>query len=76
MVRLEFRRAVFWTVIVSHVHLGADFSILENKLIDYDDGSTLIPVVPASGARVTVAESLKRDLALRSMVSGDLCGMN
>ena len=38
------------------------FSILENKLIDYADDSTLIAVVPSSCARVTVAESLNRDL--------------
>ena len=28
------------------------FSILENKLIDYDDESTLMAVVPSPGARV------------------------
>ena len=33
------------------------FSILENKLIDYTDVSTLMPVVPSR-----VAESLIRDL--------------
>ena len=38
------------------------FSILDNKLIGYDDDSTLMAVVPSSGARVTVAESLNRDL--------------
>ena len=38
------------------------FSILENKLIGYADDSTLIAVVPSSGVRVTVAESLNRDL--------------
>ena len=38
------------------------FSILENKLIGYADDSTLIPVVPSPGGRVTVAESLIRDL--------------
>ena len=38
------------------------FSILENKLIGYADDSTLIAVVPSPGARVTVAESLNRDL--------------
>ena len=39
------------------------FSILENKLIGYADDSTLMAVVPSPGARVTVAESLNRDLA-------------
>ena len=38
------------------------FPILENKLIDYTDDSTLIAVVPSPGVRVTVAESLIRDL--------------
>ena len=39
------------------------FSILENKLIGYADDSTLIAVVPSPGARVIVAESLKRHLS-------------
>ena len=38
------------------------FSILENKLIGYACDSTLIAVVPSPGVRVTVAESLSRDL--------------
>ena len=38
------------------------FSILENKLLGYADDSTLMAVVPSPGARVTVAESLNRDL--------------
>ena len=38
------------------------FYILENKLICYDDDSILIAVVPSPGVRVTVAESLNRDL--------------
>ena len=38
------------------------FSILENKLIGYANDSTLMAVVPSPGARVTVAESLNRDL--------------
>ena len=38
------------------------FSILENKLIGYADDSTLIAVVPYPDVRVTVAESLNRDL--------------
>ena len=36
--------------------------ILENKLICYSDDSTLMAVVPSPGVRVTVAESLIRDL--------------
>ena len=38
------------------------FSILENKLIGYPDDSTLMAVVPSPDVRVTVAESLIRDL--------------
>ena len=38
------------------------FSILENKLIDYSDYSTLMAVVPSKGVTVTVAESFIRDL--------------
>ena len=38
------------------------FSILENKPIDYADDSTLMAVVPSRGVRVTVVESLIRDL--------------
>ena len=38
------------------------FSFLENKLIRYADGSTLMAVVPSPGVRVTVTESLIRDL--------------
>ena len=38
------------------------FSILENKLIGYADDSTLMADVPTPGVRVTVAESLIRDL--------------
>ena len=38
------------------------FFILENKLIGYADDSTLIVVVPSPGVRVTLAESLSRDL--------------
>ena len=34
------------------------FSILENKLISYADGSTLMAVVPSPGVGATVAESL------------------
>ena len=47
------------------------FSILENKLIGYADDSTLMAVVPSSGVRVAVAESLIRDLG-RVSVSFDL----
>ena len=42
------------------------FSILENKLIGYADDSTLMAVVPSPGIRVTLAESLIRDLGMVS----------
>ena len=38
------------------------FSIRENKLIGYADDSTLMGVDPSSGVRLTLAESLIRDL--------------
>ena len=38
------------------------FSILEDKLIGYADDYTSIAVVSSPGVRVTVAESLSRDL--------------
>ena len=44
------------------LYTSEPFPILENKLIGYADDSTLIPVVPSPGVRVTVAESLSRDL--------------
>ena len=50
------------------------FSILENKLIGYADDSILMAVVPSPGARVTVAESLNRDL-VRVNAWCDLQGM-
>ena len=50
------------------------FSILENKLIGYADDSTLMAVVPSSGVRVTIAESLIRDLG-RVSEWCDLWGM-
>ena len=50
------------------------FSILENKLIGYADDSTLMALVPSPGTRVTVAESLNRDL-VRVNAWCDLWGM-
>ena len=35
----------------------------ENELISYTDDSTLMAVVPSIGVRVTVAESMIRDLS-------------
>ena len=46
---------------------------MEKKLISYTDDSTLIAVLPSPGVRVTVAESLSRDLVKFSEWS-DLCG--
>ena len=50
------------------------FFILENKPIGYVDASTLMAVVPSPGVRVTVAESLIRDLG-RVCEWCDLWGM-
>ena len=50
------------------------FPILENKLTCYADDSTLMAVVPFPGIRVTVAESLIRDLG-RASERCDLWGM-
>ena len=50
------------------------FSILENKLIGYAYDSTLMAVVPSPAARVTVVESLNRDL-VRVNTWCDLWGM-
>ena len=49
--------------------------ILENKLIGYADDSTLMAIVPSPGVRVTVAESLIRDLGRVSNKWCDLWGM-
>ena len=38
------------------------FSIVENKLYGYADDSTLVAVVPSPGERVSVSESMNRDL--------------
>ena len=48
------------------------FSIVENKLYGYADDSTLVAVVPSSGERVAVSESMNRDLN-RVSVWCDLC---
>ena len=56
------RRAVFWLVIVPPVHFGAFFNSGKQTYHGYADDSTLMAVVPSPGFRVTVAESLIRDL--------------
>ena len=48
------------------------FSILENKLIGYADNYTLMAVEPSPGGRVTVEESLIRDLGRVS----ELCDLS
>ena len=50
------------------------FSILENKLIGYANGSTLRAVVPTPGIRVAVAEFLIHDLGRGSELC-DFWGM-
>ena len=50
------------------------FFIVENKLYGYADDSTLVAVVPSPGERVTVSESMNRDLN-RVSVWCDLWGM-
>ena len=45
-----------------HVMVDGCRSKLENKLIGYADDCTFLPLVPSLGVRVTVAESLSRDL--------------
>ena len=50
------------------------FSILETNLIGHADDSTLMTVVPSPGVRVTVSESLIRDLG-RVNECCDLWGM-
>ena len=61
-------------LLLFHLFTSELFSILENKLIGYADDSTLMAVVPSPGARVTVAESLNRDL-IRVNAWCDLWGM-
>ena len=50
------------------------FNILENTLIGYADDSTLMAIMPSTGVRVAVAESLIRDLG-RVSEWCDLWGM-
>ena len=50
------------------------FYILEKKLIGYADDSIMMAAVTIPGVRVTVAESLIRDLG-RVCEWRDLCGM-
>ena len=43
---------MFWALLFFLLYTLDLFSILENKLIDYADDSTLIAVVPSPGVRV------------------------
>ena len=58
----ECHKGVFWACYWSSYTPRSLFPNLENKLIGYVNNSTWIPVVPSIGIRVTVAESLSRDL--------------
>ena len=49
-------------------------SVLENKLYGYADNSSLVAVVPSTGERVAVSESMNRDLN-RVSVWCNLLGM-
>ena len=60
--------------LLSLLYTSELFSILENNLIGYADDSILIAFVPSPGVRVTVAESLNRDL-VRVNAWYDLWGM-
>ena len=53
----ECHRTVFWAHHCSSCTPQNFFSILENQLIGYVDGSTLIAIVPSPDVRVTVAVS-------------------
>ena len=44
------------------LYISELFFMLDNKLIGYADDSTLIAVVSSPGVRVTVTESMNRDL--------------
>ena len=48
--------------LLSLLYTSELFSFLENKLIEFADDSTLMAVVESPGVRITVAESLIRDL--------------
>ena len=62
----ECRREVFWPIIVL-VYILDLVSIHElNKLIGYADDSTLMDIVASTGVRITVAESVNRDLGKAS----------
>ena len=70
----ECRRAVFLVPLLFLLYTSELFSILENKVIGYADDSTLMAVMPSPAVRVTLAESLIRDLC-RVSEWCDLCGM-
>ena len=53
---------MFWARYCSPCTLQSFFTISGNKAIGYADDSTLMAVVSSPGDRVTVAESLIRDL--------------
>ena len=67
-------KVMVYYIILFLLYTSELFLILEDKLIGYADDSTLIAVVPSPGVRVTVAESLIRDLG-RVCEWCDLCWM-
>ena len=44
------------------LYTSEHFSVLKKKLFGYADDSTLLSVVPSTGVRVPVAETVNRDL--------------
>ena len=65
---------VFWAPLLFLLYTFELFFILENTLIGYADGSTLMAVVPSPCIRVTVAESPTPDHG-RVNEWCDLCGL-
>ena len=63
--------AVFWSSLLFLLHNSELFFILETKQLGYADVPTLVAVVPSPGVRVTLAESLIRDLGKVS----EWCGL-
>ena len=70
----ECQWAVFWACFCFACTLQSFFFILKIELISYADNSTVKVIVPSPGVRVTVAESLIRDLGKVSKWC-DLWGM-
>ena len=67
----ECPEAVFWSSLLFLMHNSELFFILETKQLGYAYVPTLVAVVPSRGVRVTLAESLIRDLGKVS----EWCGL-